>query len=249
MPSKLSTRLMNAYMSGTDEDIAQVKSEIEAEQKARLTPKKENILKINTVLNDEHSSAIKVYDFLNQAAIGVDWWEWETETIEKLLFMNYGVALEDVNRDKVFAIRHLCRSDGAFSDWFEFNQICLSFCGVIADFEAIRAPEPGMVISTIKAMNYIRPDREAFYGEEVLKFICILLRDNGIYIPPPSIIFIINKTMAPMISDEMKSKWVAILNRYNEIASEQNLVLEENEVDIQARRLINAEAAALIYSE
>jgi len=47
----------------------------------------------------------------------------------------------------------------------------------------------------------------------------------------------------------MKSKWIGILKRYNEIVSEQNVDIQETEIDIQAKRLVNAEAAALTYIE
>lgn len=246
MPSKLSERLMSAYMGGTPEDIEAVKAEIAAEQQSRLTPKKENVLKINTVLNDEKSSAIRVYNFMNQA-FGEEWDTWEIETIEKSLWIHYGVALEDINRDKLLAIRHLCNSDGAFWDWFEFNQLCLAFSGAIADFECLRAPSPGMVINTVKAMNYIRPDRNSFFGDEVLKYICVLLNNEGLYISPPSILFIINDEMKKIVSSETQAKWIDILKRYNELLS--GAEAEENEIDIQARRLVVAEAAALTYSE
>ncbi len=248
MPSPLSQKLMNAYMAGTPEDIAAVKAEVEAAQKARMTPRKSNIVRLNTVLNDDMASPIKVYEFLNQA-LGPDWFTWEPETIEQILFIKYGVALEDANRDKVFAIKHLCNSDGAFFDWFEFNQIALAFSSAIADFEALRAPSPGMVINAVKAMNYIRPDRESFFSDEVLKYICILLINEGIYIPPPSILFLIKKHMVDIVSDETRKGWVSVLNRYNEIVSGKNLNIKEDPVDIQAKRLVTAEAAALTYSE
>ena len=247
MPSELSTKLMNAYMAGTEEDISAVKAEIAEFQKSRLTPKKENIVKINTVLNDDTASAIRVYDFLNQG-LGVDWWEWEPETIERTLFIRYGVALEDVNRDKIMAIKHLCNSDRAFHDWFEFNQLALSFSGVIADFEMLRKPTPGMIISAVKAMNYIRPDRESFFGDDVLKYMAIALIDDGIYIPPPSILLLTKKNMSGLVSSDTKKEWINILKRYNQIVNGENPEIKENLVDIQAKRLVNAESAALTYS-
>jgi len=248
MPSELSQRLMNAYMAGTPEDISEVKAEIAEFQKSRLTAKKENVIRINTVLNDDHASAIRVYDFLNQA-LGVDWWEWEPETIEQTLFIRYGVALEDVNRDKVMAIKHLCGNDRAFSDWFEFNQLALAFSGVIADFEMLRKPTPGMIISTVKVMNYIRPDRESFFGEDVLKYMVISLIDDGIYIPPPSILLLTKKNMSELVSSDTKKEWINILKRYNQIVTGEDLEIKEDLVDIQAKRLVNAESAALTYSE
>lgn len=248
MPSELSTKLMNAYMTGTEEDIASVKAEVDAYQKARLTPKKENTVKINTVLNDPSSSAINVYEFLNRG-LAQDWWEWEPETIEQVLFIRYGVALNDVNRDKIMSIRHLCRSDRPFHDWFEFNQIALAFSGMVADFEMVRKPTPGMILSAVKAMNYIRPDRESFFGDDVLKYMSIALFDEGIYIPPPSVLLLTKKQMAELVSDEMKASWMDILKKYNDIVTGKNTGVSESQVDIQARRLVNAEAAALTYSE
>lgn len=248
MPSELSTKLMNAYMAGTDEDVSAVKAEIAAYQKSRLTPKKQNVVRLNTVLNDETASAIQVYDFLNQA-LGNEWWEWEAETIERILFIKYGVVLEDVNRDKVMAIRHLCRSDRAFHDWFEFNQLALSFAGAIADFEMLRSPSPGMVVNAVKAMNYIRPDRESFFGDDVLKYMSIILINEGLYIPPPSILPLVKKRMSELVSDDTRSQWIPILKRFNEIVSNKDTTIKEDMVDIQAKRLVNAEAAALTYSE
>ena len=248
MPSELSQKLMNAYMAGTQEDVSAVQAEIAAYQKARVRPTKDTTRRINTVLNDETSPATQVYDFMNKS-FGVDWWEWEIETIESALFIHYGVALEEINRDKLLAIRHLCSSDRAFHDWFEFNQMALSFAGVIADFEMLRKPSPGMMVSAVKTMNYIRPDRESFFGDDVLKYICIVLINDGVYIPPPSILLLVKKYMMEMVSGEMKGRWIDILKRYNEIVTEKDKTIRENVVDIQAKRLVNAEAAAVTYSE
>jgi hypothetical protein len=55
--------------------------------------------------------------------------------------------------------------------------------------------------------------------------------------------------MGAMISDEMKSRWTDILKRYNDMVTEKNVDVGENEIDIQAKRLVNAEAAALTYLE
>lgn len=235
-------------MGGSQEDIDAVKQEIADLQKSRLTAKKNTVIQLNTVLNDENASAIKVYEFLNRS-LGTDWWEWEWETIEQILFIRYGVALTDVNRDKILAIRHLCQSDKAFHDWFEFNQLALSFSGAVADFEMLRSPSPGMMINAVKCMNYIRPDRDGYFGEDTLKYICVALYNEGIYIPPPSILLTVKKYMSRIVSDDVKKQWMKILKKYNAIVSGKDKDVAENIVDIQAKRLVNAEAAALTYSE
>jgi len=212
-----------------------------------IAPKpKSTTIQINTVLNDDRASAIKVYDFLNNS-IGDDWWELEFEALERLLWIKYGVALEDINRDKIWAIRHVCNSDRPFADWYEFNQCALSFAGVTADFMQWRPPSPGMVLSAIKALNHIRPDRNSEFSNDVIKYICILFKEEGIYTPPPSVAVMIHDKMSKMISPSIKAKWMDILKRYKDIVSNKTKDLEENIVDIQAKRLVKAESASLEY--
>jgi hypothetical protein len=157
MHKKLSDKISDAYMIGDKNEIDSLLKEaqertINAQKNTRITP-----ININNLLNDENSSAIEVYDFMNKS-LGEDWWEWEFETIEKMLWVKFGVALEEVNRDKLWAIKHLCNSNRPFLDWHEFNNISLSFSGSIADFEYLKRPTPGMIINAIKAMQYIRSE-------------------------------------------------------------------------------------------
>lgn len=244
--SKLAAQLMDAHMMGDMEQVKKIQAEINQRQEDSRPKKKTVTIQINTVLNDDNSSAITVYDFLNKS-LGENWWESEIETIERLLWVKYGIALEDINRDKVLAIRHLCRSDRAFFDWFEFNQLALSFCGSMADFERLRSPSPGMSISTVKTLNHIRPDRKEKFGKDVIKYICIILNNDGIYTPPPSINGLVYKEMDKMTSKPMKEKWTRCLRRYNAMAKKRVTNIEETIEDIQAKRLIKAEASAIEY--
>jgi len=244
---KLSEKLLDAYMIGDNDEVDRIKGLMHTKQ-AQLTPqKKTNTIKINSILNDEKASASKIYDFLNNV-LGEDWWEWEIETIEQALWVKYGVALEGINKDKILAIRHVCRSDNAFADWYEFNQVALSFGSSMADFLYLKSPSPGMVINCVKTLNHIRPDRNSFFSNDVIKYICILLLNNGIYTPPPSLSLIIKDQMDKMISTSTKDKWADILKKYKKIISNQNIKIDKNNmIDIQAKRLVNAEAASLIF--
>jgi hypothetical protein len=244
--SNFSQNLYEAIMSGDTDEVIRIKDDLE-KRALSVNPKyKESVVNFNTVLNNDQSSAKSIYKFLNKE-FGNDWWEWEFETLERMLWLKFSVALEDINRDKIFAIRHLCRSDQAFFDWNEFNQICLSFSGSIADFEMIRKPSPGMVINAVKTMNFIRPERESNFGNDVIKYICILLKDDGIYLPPPSLFEILKDAFSELVSDEMKSIWKDIYKKYRLIVTNEDKNIEENEVDIQARRLLSAESSALSY--
>lgn len=246
MTIKLSTALYDATISGDTKEVERIQSEIADKIKASKPKVKEAVIDFNTILNNDRASAKSIYDFLNKN-LGTDWWELETETIEHLLFIHFAVALEGVNREKIFAIRHLCNSDAAFWDWYEFNQLALAFSGAMADFECLKTPSIGMAINAVKTMNYIRPDREAQFGSSIIRYLCVLIKNEGLYIAPPSIAFIINDKLSSMISEETKKEWPAIMKRFAEFVSNKNVVVEETLVDIQARRLLSAEAAAVAY--
>jgi hypothetical protein len=239
-----SQSLLDAVMRGDDGALNLFKKAADAAQLA-VSRKDEDRFKITTLLNDEHSPAAKVYDFLN-VGLGPNWWEWEIETIDRMILVKYGTALDDVNRDKVLAIRHACRSDGPFADWFEFNQAALSFAGCIADFEALRSPTPGMIIGAVKTLNHIRPDREKFYSEDVQKYICIVLVNEGVYSPPPSLEAIILEVMKSFVSKEMVEKWPAIKTRYIELIKGDDKI-DDDEITVQAKRLVKAEGSSLTY--
>jgi len=244
--AKLSSAIYEATIKGDTTEIERLKNEIDDRATALVSKPKDQVVDFNTVLNNDKASAKKIYDFLNKA-FGADWWEWETETLEHMLWIHYAVALEGINRDKVFAIRHLCNSDRSFFDWHEFNQLSLSFAGAMADFDMLRTPSIGMVVNMVKAMNYIRPDRESRFGGDVIRYICVLMKNEGLYVPPPSIASIISEYFSTIISDEMKALWPAILNRFNELITGKDIKILEDPIDIQARRLVSAEASALTY--
>lgn len=246
MAHPLSQYLYEATLQGNVFEVNRINDEIEKRSEALNPRVKENVVNFNTVINDDRSSARSIYNFLNKE-FGNDWWEWEFETLERMLWLKFNVALEDINRDKIFAIRHLCLSDQAFWDWHEFNQIALAFSGSMADFEMIRKPSPGMVINAVKTMNHIRPERKSTFGNDTVKYICILLKEDGIYCSPVSIKPIIDESFTEMISDETRLLWKDIYKKYESIVKGDKNIDEDSVVDIQARRLVNAEASALSY--
>ena len=242
---KLSEQLLDAYMIGDTGLVSELKELIAKKNEPVRTNK--NVLKINTVLNNEDAPAYIIYNFLSDR-LGNDWWEWENETIDKMLWLKYGVALTDINRDKVLAIKHLCNSDRAFGDWFEFNQLALSFGGCMADFEVLRSPSPGMAINAIHTMKHIRPDADDF-GKDVKKYVSIILKDSDIYFPPPSIKSVIEEEMDKMISSKTKGLKKKVYKRLGELANNKVGVIHDTAVTVQAKRLLKAEAAAHVYNK
>jgi len=251
--SKYSEALQDAHMTGNMEKVAEINALIESEKEQKYSaefPKeaarktKDQVVNFNTVLNNDNTPATKIYEFLNKN-IGIDWWEDEIETLDRLLWLNFGHTLSDVNRDKVLALRHLCRNDAAFFDWYEFNQQALSLGGAIASFDYLKKPSPGMTINAIHTLNFVRPDRESNFSPDVLKYICINLINDGIYTPPPSIAGLIGKTMNSLTSKGSAKNWGKVGEKFTKAVREQ--VTDETAAGIQARRLVVAESAANKY--
>ena len=246
MEKKLSERLQDAYMIG-DKDLIE-KLKLEAQTKAETLQRKASVspLIVHTILNNDNSSAIKIYEFLN-TTLDDDWYELEFETIERLLWVKYGAALDEVISDKIQAIKHLCNSQRPFLDWFLFNQTAVAFSGAIADFDILRTPTPGMIINAVDAMRYIRPEEE--FSREVKKYISIILIQEGISVPPPSLVDLIGEEFEVLVKNADRQEWQAVYNRYKEIIESKKFDIAETALDIQARRLLIAEEAASEYAK
>lgn len=244
---RLSEQLQNAYMLGNKDEIDRLNKEIN--DKAVSLQKKVTVspLAFHTVLNDDNSSPIKVYEFLNQSSLGNDWWELEFETIERLLFVNYGVALDDNNRDKIWALKIICMNDRVSKDWFLLNQISVALHGVIADFEILRVCTPAMMISTILTIQKIRPDCE--WSRECKKFASIIFVCEGWIAPPPSLHSLLNEEFAELINKDSLVCWPDVYHRYEEMVAKKQVEFGEEMIDIAAKRMYCAELASREYNQ
>lgn len=242
------TDLLDSYAGGDDSAGEELSKMYEGVKTASSRVTEEEYIPTKmyteTPFKKDNPSARSVYDFMNEQ-VGTDWWEDELETIYKVLWLDYGVVLDDIKADKLCAIRHLCRNDAAFFDWFEFNQIALSFGGAKADFEYLRKPSPGMIINAVHTMNHIRPDKKADFSKDVKKSICINFINDGIVVPPPTIALLIAREMRELTKRETSSMWAEVGNKFKSL--QENPVEDETASGVQARRLIVAEKAAENY--
>jgi hypothetical protein len=86
-----------------------------------------------------------------------------------------------------------------------------------------------------------------FFSNDVIKYMCIILINEGVYVPPPSIIKIIGPTMKKMISKGTADQWVPVLRQYKKFVNMQPKDVGESLVDVQAKRVLKAESASLAY--
>jgi hypothetical protein len=239
--SKLSQQYYDNILAGNTEEAGTIKAEMDEQVKTAQRTSSTHPTFINTLLNDDHTPAIHVYDFLNEKYKD-KWWDWEIETLEHEIWGDFGLVLSDGMADKVQAIKLLINNHRPFLDWWYFNQLASAFCGTIADFTSIKSPSPGMAIATVKAMHEIRPEEN--FSRDVKKYICMILINDGIYTPPVSISDILIEEFENLVSKEIRDIWPAILKRTYEMLNDKSYSDSDDTVDIQARRLLIAEQAA-----
>ena len=232
---KLSSQYYDAILSGDKESAERIKVELDSQTKLAQKYTGISPIAINTVLGNDETPAITVYNFLN-AKFNDDWHDWEIETIEKMLWIEYGLKMSDSMADKVQAIKLILNSQRPYLDWYYFNNVACAMTGAIADFTNIKSPSPGMTIATVKAMRAIRP--EEVFSRDVKKYIALVMIHEGIYCPPPSLMDLISDEFE--VSKEQKDMWPAIMKKLLEKDYEES----DDTISIQARRIMVAEKAA-----
>jgi hypothetical protein len=231
---KIQNEYYNAILMGDKERVSQLKEEMEK----KATPRKISPIVINTILGDDDSTPIAIYNFLNEK-FKDQWWDWEIETIEKTLWTEYGLVMSDRMAEKIQAIKFVINNQRSMMDWWYFNQAANSITGSPADFTSIKSPSPGMAIAAMRVMKAIRPEED--FSRDVKKYVCLILIDDGVYTPPPSV---------PELAEEMeglvadKTIWPKVLEKMTTIIDKEDLGEEDNPIDIQARRLLIVERAA-----
>lgn len=237
--SRVAHEYYDAVMSGDTVSAERLKADLDHHTKLAQTHSTITPAAINTVLGDDRTPALIIYNFLNEKYGADTWWEWEIETIEQDLWKEYGLVLNDVMADKIQAIKYLLNSQRPFLDYYYFNNLACAFCGSIADFTTIKSPSPGMAIATMRTMQQIRPAE--LFSRDVKKYVSLLMINEGVYVPPPSIAEIIREEFEVLVSEETRKMWPDILKKASEMLNEKEYGDDETTVGIQARRLLVAE--------
>lgn len=244
---KLSDQLFDAVLTGDKLAQDRIRAEINALSASRSHTYDQQGFSPDYVktLESDDTTPMHVAKWMSQT-YGKDWNTWENETIRQRLFADFGMDPSAVISDRIFAIKAAMNSTQPLEDWYAFNQVCLALCGSGADFLVLSSPTPAMAVFGLEFCRTYHGDIEV--DEEVLKYICTMLIADGIYVPPPSLYDDLNVVMKWMTSVEIQGYWHDIYLKYNEIAANPEADHGEDIVAIQARRIHDAETAALHYA-
>lgn len=154
---------------------------VEAFNKAEFEIKK---MSSSSLLSDENISPKQIAEKLI-SSYGADWSKWLPETLRTQVEGDYGEVPESVY-NKIFAIKILLSDDSFWNNIFNFQNIVLSFNGIIPDFKNFQELSPAQIVYGILESRKIR---EFPFDDIVKDYIKEVFFDHGLFIAPKKLNF------------------------------------------------------------
>jgi len=114
---------------------------------------------------------------------GQECMEWETDALRMTLKKDE-ILLSDSVWTKILAVRVLLQSPSPWRQWEQFHWIALGLAGRAPNFKFMEKPQIGFLMSAVDTMLHV--DRPRPFAEDIVKFVAVAFRDEGIaYAPAP----------------------------------------------------------------
>jgi hypothetical protein len=114
---------------------------------------------------------------------GVDWLEWEPETIWTTITADFGTPISDASREKINAAKLLHVSDSFWRHWEVFEKVVLAFNGIKPLFDRVQDITLGQMLHAVLQASEIRKEH---FEQEVLSYIAMRCKEEGfIWLPAP----------------------------------------------------------------
>jgi hypothetical protein len=127
-------------------------------------------------------SVLSTYNYLNNV-YNNSWWDWEPETIWKVLKEDEGIDATSEVKNLVMALQTILKSNAAHEGWHVFENVCQAFNGNTVDFSTVQPAELDEIALTLAVLEDIRPKQE--FDEEIWIYIAACARNAGVvYLPP-----------------------------------------------------------------
>ena len=119
--------------------------------------------------------------------LGIEYLEWESETVWQECKRIFGQRPSLLNRGKIQACRTLHIAETPYSDWFIFEKTVLGLVGLPVQFHMMQKPSVNLVAVGVQTMQSLRllP-----FSSDVEKYIAGILLDEGFVFPPAELLFV-----------------------------------------------------------
>lgn len=161
---------------------------------------------------------------------GVEWMEWEPETLEIRIPEDFKVSgVSDLNLSKIQACKTLHLVDSYWQRWEVFGWCTMSFNGVFPNFDTMQVPAVGQILVSVDTANRIRED--VAWSEEVQSYIRAVYKHDGIVCtqPPADFVHILTDKVDMVDVDR---RW------HEEIRASRKAPTGDNHEDEQLRRIL-----------
>jgi hypothetical protein len=144
---------------------------------------------------------------------GIEWLEWEPETLWTTIQMDFATEISRSSREKINAAKLLHLSDSFWKSWDVFEKVVIAFNGLTPLFDRVQEISLGQMLHGVLQATVIR--KEEFQGE-VLSYIAARCKEDGlIWLPAP--LDVVQETLDSLnppeivpLKDEIQERWEAI---------------------------------------
>lgn len=188
-----------------------------------------------------HDTHPIVLDIKLMDTYGVDWFEWEPETLWREIMDDFRTpSISDHVKSKIQATRTVHITDWSFTKWEIFCVLIQALNNNIPDFEIMRKPTTAQLFAGVDMMTHIRKD--VLWSQEIQQWCGAALLDVGVTYAPPPIAFCQDEILE--IQEELGNPVdpEPIREKYRVVASQplEEVELVENRIDIQVAKLLIA---------
>lgn len=123
-----------------------------------------------------------VLDLIVFNKYGLEWMEWEPETVQAALQKDFG-NVSDLALSKLMAMRTLHVSGAFWREWEVFGWCCMALNGIFPDFQVMQVPSVEQCAIAVDIANRTRSD--VSWSEEVRIYLSTVHVHQGIEVAQP----------------------------------------------------------------
>jgi len=144
---------------------------------------------------------------------GVEWLDWEPETITQSIRQDWNTQISRINMDKIMASKLLHVSDEFWRHWEVFQKVVLSFNNITPLFDRVQEVT---VAQIVHALNQVGEIRKEEFQDEVLYYIATMAKEEGfIWLPSPlepaqKHLDELNPPEAATLKAEIRERWESL---------------------------------------
>lgn len=148
-----------------------------------------------------------VLDYLLLQKYGVEWMNWEAETLETRVPQDFDTqTLSDLNLSKIQACKTLHFVDTFWERWEVFTWCAMPFNGIFPDFAMMQVPTVAQAAIAVDIARRLRTDVD--YSLEVKTYLAVVHQHDGVLVPiePLDFVTVDTKDVTVDVSD-IQHRW------------------------------------------